>query len=278
MSLNWHKWRSEGIGSSDAAVVLKISAYDTPFSLWEKKVNKTISQGNYATEHGKNMEPHALKWFESEIGAVLFDNVCRENKEKPWIRATIDGLDIDEKIAVELKCPLSRAKHEDFKTVRKVPDLYYPQVQHQMHVLGLDGMFFASFYNGEGEYIEVERDEKFIANMVKEEEKFWNCVVTKTPPPLTDLDYEEMDDEWIKVAQSRMGLRENIKLLEEKDEELKKTLIQLSRGRNSKGGGLRFTKSEVKGNVDYRAIPELFGVNLDIYRKNPYEKWQLSCI
>ena len=53
-------------------------------------------------------------------------------------------------------------------------------------------------------------------------------------------------------------------------------LKSLSMGKNSHYNGLRYTLSTVRGLVDYKTIPELSGVNLDMYRKPSTERWALS--
>lgn len=45
---------------------------------------------------------------------------------------------------------------------------------------------------------------------------------------------------------------------------------------NTKGAGVRICRMVSKGNVDYKAIPELKNVDLKKYRKAPIEPWQLE--
>ena len=48
---------------------------------------------------------------------------------------------------------------------------------------------------------------------------------------------------------------------------IKKNLQELANGKSCIGGGIRFARQTRKGNVDYSAIKELEGVNLELYRK-----------
>lgn len=47
----------------------------------------------------------------------------------------------------------------------------------------------------------------------------------------------------------------------------------MSNDRSSMGSVIKWNKVTQKGNVDYKSIPELKGVNLDVYRKAPITKW-----
>ena len=291
MKQEWHNWRSQGIGSSDAAVILKLFPFGkTPLQLWEERMNGKIWEGNAATEHGKVMEPIAKEWFENKMNVSLDDNVRIENPEKTWIRATVDGIDIFRETLVEIKCPYNIAKHEEVKKTRKVPDIYYPQLQHQLKVTELPRMYFLSFNGTDGVVLEVERDDKFITNMVKEEEKFWNCILNQEPPELTEFDYEERDGEWVLLASEMDRISKEIKPKEKKIKELKDKLISLSNDHHSKSGNLRFMRSTVKGAIDYeqaisdylkeqrKKIPDLPDVSFEKYRKDFFTKWSLKSI
>jgi hypothetical protein len=53
-------------------------------------------------------------------------------------------------------------------------------------------------------------------------------------------------------------------------------LIYLAGDDSCKGFGVSVTKCLKVGNVDYKAIPELKGVDLEKYRKAPIEYWKVS--
>lgn len=273
----WHKWRSEGIGSSDAAVIMKKFPYGkTPYQLWEERIENKIWEGNVATQHGKDMEPVALKWLEGQIGVSLFSNVPREHNELNWMRATFDGLDLEEKVAAEIKCPFNFDNFQKVKLSREVPEIYYPQLQHQIKVRELNGIYFVCFYEDDGVILEVERDNKYIEKMVKEEEEFWNCLRTKTPPPLTEKDYVELDPLGIEIARQLASAQHIRKQAEKEEEELKKSLISHVQEKSAKGGGVTLTKIVQKGSVDYKLIPELKGIDLEPFRKKPFTKWLVT--
>lgn len=87
------------------------------------------------------------------------------------------------------------------------------------------------------------------------------------------------DDLWLDTVEDLKKVRLELlkyKDLLKKEEKLKETLIGLSMKKDSKGGGLKLRKIVRQGSIDPGLIPELWNINLDIYRKSPTEYWQVS--
>ena len=87
------------------------------------------------------------------------------------------------------------------------------------------------------------------------------------------------DDLWLDTVEDLKSVR--LELLKYKDllkreEKLKDQLISLSMEKDSKGGGIKLRKMSRKGNVEVGLIPELWGIDLDTYRKPSTEYWQVS--
>jgi putative phage-type endonuclease len=270
----WLQWRKGGLGGSDAAIILKKFPFGkTPLMLYREKISQTDEiYENLATKHGKENESRALDWFEKKMGCALFRQVRAQNKEIPYIRATLDGIDLDEKYMVEMKCPFNLENHDMVKKIKKVPDIYYPQCQHQLKAKEIDGMYFTSFNSQDPEdsiILEVPRDDKFISEMLPEYEKFWHCVQNRIPPEATEFDFFcKEDPEWEEAAKKWIEAKQ----WAENAEKWRQVLISLSEGRNTQGCGVRVTHSECDGHIDYEAIPELIGVNKEAYRKPNYTK------
>ena len=295
----WLKWRKEGIGGSDSAVILKLFPFGkTPYQLWQEKTSDEIVDfENAATKHGKDYEDRALDWFEKKTGAVIFRQVPAENKEHPWIRCTLDGIDVEQEFMVEAKCPYNLANHIKVKATRKVPDIYYPQCQHQMKTKELHKMRFLSFNYQDPDdsvILEVIKDDKFIEKMMPEYEKFWKCVQDKTPPPLTELDYTQLheDKEWLKYSDLHKEFSKIAKDAQQDADVFKERMIEVSKGKSAEGNGVRMTKSICPGRIDYeQAIidyienmkahyPEINfpPIPLEPYRKESFTKWSIRSI
>jgi putative phage-type endonuclease len=278
MNKDWHEWRRQGIGGSDAPVVMGVSPWKTPHQLWQEKLFGISEQPDSSSmKRGRDLEETARQAFEKEIGTLVAPS-CVVHPGREWMRASLDGVDITGKIMVEIKCP-NRDDH--FVAVnKKVPEKYIPQCQHQMAVTGLEGMYYFSFDGSKGVIVEVARDQEYIDSMVMEEIKFWDLVLSKTPPALTERDClcMESNKEWKKLAKEALRVKQEKETLEEKYAEVVENLKYLSQGRSARGHGIILQKQVCLGSVDYSKVPELFGVNLEQYRKKSFEKWPLRVI
>lgn len=81
---------------------------------------------------------------------------------------------------------------------------------------------------------------------------------------------------WVTVASEFYQIQIQRKALEKQEEDLKKRLLELSDNRPSTGGGLLFTVSFRKGSVDYKAIPQLRGLDLEPFRGPEVASWKIQ--
>lgn len=278
MDQKWLNWRRQGIGSSDAPVIMQVSPWKTPHQLWQEKLYGISAQlDNSSMKRGRDLEEKARQEFEKTIGTL----VAPANMEHPkfnWMRASLDGIDVTGKIMVEIKCP---NQEDHFVALNnKVPEKYWPQLQHQMEVVGSSEMFYFSFDGKNGAVVEIKRDQSYIDSLIEKEEVFWKMVQSETPPELTEMDYicMEGNKEWECLASELKLIKEQIKALEGRDKEVIGQLRSLTQGRNGKGHGMVMQKQLCKGAVDYSSIPELQGVNIEAYRKKSFEKWPIRFI
>jgi antirestriction protein ArdC len=86
-------------------------------------------------------------------------------------------------------------------------------------------------------------------------------------PPLTDRATRLRDDpEWLDAAAAYLELRTASEGLSTKLDEAKARLVGLASHAKEQGGGLSVTRMWKRGNVDYKGVPELKGVDLEQYR------------
>ena len=274
-SPEWVKMRQSMIGASDAAIILGVSKFATPFMLWEQKLGLKEVEVTSAMQRGTAMEEEARKEFEHLHGIAVFPEVTF-SKAYPWMMASLDGISLDLKTLVEIKCVNKR----DHQTALEgsVPDHYYPQCQHQLAVTGLPYMYYFSYDAMNPATVTVVRDDIYIERMIEKEKEFYRCVMEFDPPPLCDRDYVDRsdDDEWKKTADMYLSAQKSRKILEDHEEVYRKELIRLSEGKNSIGAGVKATRFHRKGNVQYGKVPELQGVDLEPYRKPPIETWRIG--
>lgn len=273
----WLEMRKNKIGASDAAVIMGISPWMTAYGLWEEKVG--IREPRVLTKRmarGNDLEETAREAFIKMTGIVVFDQVVF-HPDFEWMMASLDGIDIEGKNIVEIKCP----GHEDHQIAVKgnVPAKYYPQLQHQMAVTGLDESYYFSFDGVEGVIVKVKRDQEYIDILIQKEAKFYHCMQTLEAPKLTDRDFVEKNDElWRVASESWIKCQNSLEDLKAREEELRETLVCLSGKSNAVGSGIKVSRILRKGNVDYKNVPELHGIDLEQYRKPTTEFWRISQI
>lgn len=275
-SSEWHSFRQRHIGASEIASILGKCPYKTAYELYCLKVGLTDpTEQTDAMRKGSEMEPEIRKWFEEQTGIYLMPQVI-ESIDMPWLSASLDGISLDGDVFVEIKFN-NRDNHNLAKN-GLLSDHHAIQMQHQFGVLGHETNrkgYYVSHHNGENIIVEVKADQGIWNEIVEKGKEFWNLVLHKTPPALTDKDYPIVDD--IELSDDSGVFERNlevIKKLEKENEEIKKKYIDRI-GRNAKIGNLTLSQFERKGAVKYETIPELQGVDLEKYRAAPTKYWTL---
>lgn len=272
----WLEFRKSKIGASDAPVIMGVSHWKTPLQLWNEKLSldSTITENNPWMQRGIELEPQALAKFEELTGYLMSPKVLL-HPNIDWMIASMDGIELEGKAAVEIKCP-GKLDHECAMD-GQVPEKYIPQLQHQIEVSGLKKIYYFSYSVTSWKILEVSRDEKYIINLLKKEKEFFDLLRKKECPKETERDFQEINSpEWEDLSKKWLYLSEKMNELEKEKEEVRKNIIQISNGKISKGYGLTVTKVLRKGNVDYNLVPELNGIDLEPYRKPPIESWKIS--
>jgi putative phage-type endonuclease len=257
----WLKWRREGIGASDAPSIMGVSPWKTLNQLWKEKVLGEKQEENAAMKRGNEIEPIAFDFFVAESGIFLESQRCFEHPERNWMRATTDGINESEKVLVEIKS--CRELHDE------VPKHYYPQLQHQMEVVGYDKMFYVSHNGLEGKILEVEKDPEYVKELIKKEEEFWE----KVQNGAKDM---SGDENWIHIKERLQVIRDAKEELKEEESFLLSQAILFSDGVPACGEGIVLSKKTRKGSIQYAKIPELLGSDLERFRKPDVQYWSLE--
>ena len=180
---DWLSLRSKYIGGSDAAAVVGMNPFSSPYSLWAEKTGKTPPfEGNLATEVGTYLEEFIAKKFEEVTGKkVRRCNQSIFNDDYPWAIANIDREIVGEDAGLEIKSTsalnLKRFKNGEF------PEQYYVQCVHYLAITGKKRWYLAVLIgNNDFRTFTIERDEAEIAALMSAEEAFWQKVTTNSPP------------------------------------------------------------------------------------------------
>jgi putative phage-type endonuclease len=272
----WKKDRNQYIGASDAAVILGISPYKTPFALWEEKLGLGKPQvESDAMKFGKDNELPARLLYEL-MSSNLVEPTIQPifHKTIPYMACNLDGLTQDGTWAVEIKC--NNKENHALAKAETIPGFHYAQMQHQLACLDHPAMDYFSYYKGEGIIVDVGRDPEYITKLLKAEKAFWDCVQNLEEPPLIDRDFRERGELWSSRAKMLWEIEERIRADEKIAKELKEELKQMSEGVNSRAGEYRFQVSSRRGLINYGAVPELKDVDLEKYRKSATKTWRLK--
>ena len=182
----WLKTRDLGIGGSDAAVIMGMNSYKSPYQLWMEKTGLVeppdLSDNQYVYWGTKN-ESNIADWFHEETGKKVKRLGTLQSREYPFMLANVDRTVIGENAGLEIKTAgISQyRKWED----NEIPDAYYCQCLHYMAVTGADYWYIAVLLGGnEAQWKKIDRNEDDINTLILEEKNFWDLVQTKNPPPL----------------------------------------------------------------------------------------------
>lgn len=272
-SPEWLEFRKSGIGASECAAVFGKCKYNTVFQLWEKKVYDIETEVNCAMIRGSEMEPIIRQQAEAVLGEK-FDPVCGIHDEYDYILASLDGINARGDVIMEIKYA-SKANHAIAKA-GKVPEHYMYQVQQQLLVSGAHKALYVSWNSDDLQIVEVFPDAELHGHIINYLSDFWKMVCMQTPPPLSDEDLIEVNDqEVLKFVNTKKENDAKIKALEDENEKITEELIQIGNGTSFKGDGFKFLKVPRKGTVDYKKVPELSDVDLEKYRKPSTFSWQL---
>lgn len=171
-SPEWHSWRKDGIGASEAPMVLGLSPYKSAHKLWQEKTGaiETKDEGNYIFEKGKEIEARGRAHYE-----LMNDKdcpaMCVEMEDFPFLRASLDGFNAQENFALELKYVGKNAMGDE------IPPHHMAQLQHQMMVCGAKDITYIRSNDGVKFKADVvKRDDEYIKRLFEAEIKFWQMV------------------------------------------------------------------------------------------------------
>jgi putative phage-type endonuclease len=199
-SVQWLRWRHDGIGGSDAPAVMGENPWRSARALLaeksrpsrfgpappepaEPRITGYIVRRpdaappppdrwhRNAASRGTALEPYARDLYNRHTGGELIAN-CLQSRARPWQRASLDGLCLRHGRAVEIKCGDKVYAHVE--ATGAVPRYYVGQLQHILAVSGLPAIDFWVWLPGKTPLLlTVPRDEAYIARLNAAEASFW---------------------------------------------------------------------------------------------------------
>lgn len=179
----WLEVRRGAIGGSDAAAIIGLNQYSSPYSVWADKTGRLPEKpDNEAMRQGRDLEEYVASRWREETGKKTHRvNAILYNKDIPFAHANVDRWVTGENAGLECKTTsimnLKKFKGGEF------PENYYVQCVHYMAVTGADRWYLAVLVLNKGFYhFVIERDEDEISALLQQESAFWEHVKTDTPP------------------------------------------------------------------------------------------------
>lgn len=190
--------RSKSIGGSDALKIMRGDWTD----LWLEKTGQKESDdlsSVFPVQLGIVTEDFNIDWFAKDMGITIPDRQVQYERTEYGIplRATLDAEFVLNGKKHALEC-----KHTyEMNTLNKQIDNYMPQLQLYMYMAEIDSIYFSNIFgNRRYEYCKVSWDKEYFERMMVYIKEFWQCVTTKTPPPMAvnipsiTLDHIALDD------------------------------------------------------------------------------------
>ena len=193
----WLKYRINGIGASDASIIMGKSQYKSRLELYNDKISgKTEEESKHILFIGHLIESWARPHWELESGLEFRPAFCQHKKYGIFF-ASLDGWNAATKTAWECKY-LSKenfyALRSDIEPINRIPRQYVDQIMHQFFVTGCRAIWFSGIkrekiygvWEKELYTFEITRTDfidRYIREILLPEElKFWCSVLKRTPP------------------------------------------------------------------------------------------------
>lgn len=193
----WLQWRQNGVGSSDVPVVMGVSRFKTYNQLLAEKINPVAGEDQsnaFIKDRGNKIEIAVRKLYEEKMN-MLFPAMSCQSIEYPFSLATLDGIEEGHNLFIEIKL-LSSVKPGTIKETEgmkkwnaakdgRIPEDYYPQIQHQLSVTGVPACVFLGLKETRGKPYSMEDivevtvlpDEQYIKAMNDRIQAFWDKVL-----------------------------------------------------------------------------------------------------
>ena len=194
----WLEVRRGSIGGSDAAVILGLSPWKSPYQLWLEKTGQIGEEDKAdceAVHFGNVLEEVVAREFCQREGKKVKRCGLFRHKEYPFLTASFDRLLIGEEAGLE--CKTSNAFKRQEWDEGEIPPPYLAQCQHYMLVSGFSRWYLACLVGG-NHYVTwiVERNEDDIAALLEAEKSFWDKVQRGVMP---EIDGSESTTEALKA-------------------------------------------------------------------------------
>lgn len=202
----WFKLRRDGISASEIAAVLGISPWESPFSLYHRKVNGWDTESNADMTAGRYAESAICEWYDDAYNADekhyielagLYASAARRWQlatpdrlvflacQSCWTGIECHGHHGDQPVSlVEAKYLIGGWDGWGEPGTDDIPVYYRAQGLQQADVLEVDEVHFAAWHGADFRLYRVRRDEKDLRMMRVAGERFMTRLAEGDPPEL----------------------------------------------------------------------------------------------
>lgn len=269
----WLEWRKNGIGGSEIAILMGNSIYKkTPYILWQEKCGyaqeKDNSSMQAAFEHGHNSELKVIEWLEENM-KLNVKPLCIEDRDLPFMKASLDGYCEKKKMVVEIKSPFTINSLNKIREHNEYPTAWYDQIQWNMGICQAEmGLLAIWEYDLQRPIlIEIARDELYFCEMLKQASRFWEKVEKGEAPPLTEKDYVEIEDEnLLNLLEAYKSFSSDKKDLENQIKDIKEKILEYGDDGNFRAYGYTIQRVQPRKTYDIEKMRSE-GINVEAYLK-----------
>lgn len=184
----WLAARQNSLGGSDAASVLGLNQYNSPYGLWAEKTGAIIKEDisdQEAVRLGNDLEQYVAERFMEATGKkVQRINFILKNDQYPFAHANPDRMVVGENAGLEIKTTTSWDIEQQLRN-GDIPPYWYCQIIHYMMVTGAERWYLGALVFGRGFFhFTIERNEAEIEALAGAERDFWELVTSNTPPAI----------------------------------------------------------------------------------------------
>jgi len=254
--------RAKTIGGSDANI-LAAGNPERIYQMWAEKAGKVeredLSQV-LPVQMGNWTEPFNAAWYQQETGNLISErDSAISDMEHSWRTATLDGF-----VTLDQGRAIWEAKHTNaFASMEEAIDKYFPQLQHNMDVAGVNfAVLSVLFGNLKYGFAVIERDEDYAAQLFELEKSFYQNMVTGEAPVVLNtiekpVDPDDMrvvdmegNNEWASLSADYFEHKEGAATFDKAKASLKKLVekdVKMASGygliiKRSANGSLRFSE------------------------------------
>lgn len=259
----WLSWRTGKRMASETPTVSRRSPYQNWDGLRKIKRGGSVRQ-NAAMAHGHANEEDARFWVSVEAD-MLFVPQCVEDGD---YAASLDG--ICDKTIAEIKAPFKGRNSDTWKMAEQGlirPD-YDDQIIHQLAVSGADICYFTVWDSETKRGIIIERrpDADIWKKLMAQWDEFWKWHLTDEPDPTKNI---RDDDAWNTEAAYFTAAKRQADYYAKLADEHRASLIELAGNESASGMGIKLTRFEKAGSVDYKKALSILAADADI---EPFRK------